>query len=227
MTEAVDTPVKIVDFARLSLFTPTPGVEGQRSRLSFGTRDGNPRITVFTNDPRDTINKGILIAAMNPETFKAFCLLFKQVCESQGEIKHYVECYGSRWENNVKVENRVLTSTIWFGKDSDGIIWISIVADGRPKIRFNFKMSDWHNIYMNGVQIDEATASKLEALSKLDLVETLVKDQIVKTAEHRTIRGPQNTNPQQKGGFQNQQQKQAPAPAEQKKPEPAFEDFDF
>lgn len=197
MSEATTNQVKIVDFSRLSLYTSTPGVEGKRSRMSFGARDGNPRITVFTNDPRDTIAKGVISAAMNPETFMVFVNRFKNIVRSTTEVKDRIDCYGSRWENNKKVEDRVLLSTIWFGRDAEGIIWISVVADGRPKIRFDFRMSDWHHVYVDGKQIDEATASAFEAGSKIHLIESAMTEQILKNLGHKTIRGQQPQEDQQ------------------------------
>lgn len=177
--------IKILDFDKLQMWTPTPGAPGKRAKLGFSIRDGNPRITVFTNDPKDTINKGIIYAAMNPETFFAFLALFEKVIKSQEEVKTKIDCFGTRWENDKPTKERILISELYFGRTAEGIVWISLVAENRPKIKFDFKISDFHGIFRgDGKQISEAESSQLEALAKLGLLRTIYSNMIAKAIEN-------------------------------------------
>jgi hypothetical protein len=185
--------IKILDFDKFQMWTPTPGAEGKRAKLGFGIRDGNPRITCFTNDPKDTISKGIIYAAMNPETFFAFLTMFEKVIKSTGEVKNKIDCFGMRWENDKPTKDRILISELYFGRTADGIIWISLVAENRPKIKFDFRISDFHGIFHgDGTQITEAESSQLEAMAKLGLLRSVYSNMIAKQIENPTPR-PQNT----------------------------------
>ena len=65
------TEEKTYEFKQLEKFTlvtKAPGADGKNSLLLWSSYRGNPRITVFTGVPNDT-GKGVLHAAMNPETF--------------------------------------------------------------------------------------------------------------------------------------------------------------
>lgn len=161
------------NFNKLTMFAKTPGVERGNARLQWGMRDLAPRITVFTNDPNDQgANKGMIYAGFNAETFMIFLELLKQVANSEEvEIRHKIDTYGMRFEDNVRTNDRILVSELWFGKDRDGIIWLSLIAPDRPKIRFNFTISDWHAIYRtDGNRFSEKDASKLAALVTVDIL---------------------------------------------------------
>jgi hypothetical protein len=59
---------------------------------------------------------------------------------------------------------RIHLSDTWIGKDDNGIIWISVVAENRPKIKFEFRISDFHKLFHgNGTALTEAEASELQA----------------------------------------------------------------
>jgi hypothetical protein len=194
MAEAVaaEQP-RIMDFVRFQLWTPTPGAEGKRARLAFGIRDGNPRVTVFTNDPNDKVDKGVIFAGIDPETFFAFLMDFERIVRQNKEDKNKLDCYRSRWENDKPTSDRILGSTLRYGKDADGIVWICLEADNRPKIRFNFKLSEWHAfVKSDGNHISEAEGSVYSALAKIALLRTCYGEAIAKTAA-TTPAGRQNS----------------------------------
>lgn len=192
MTEQTATPeqpIRIIDFERLQMWTPTPGAAGKRAKLAFGIRDGNPRVTVFTNDPNDKINNGIIYAAMNPETFYSFLELFEATIRSKEEIKYKISCFGTRWENDKPTKDKILISDLCFGRDSDGIIWICLVAENRPKIKFEFTISDYHHIYDGaGNQFDKSKASHLEAKAKLAVLRDIYAYAISKNSDVPVVR---------------------------------------
>jgi hypothetical protein len=189
MSEQAEQPIRIQDFERLQMWTPTPGAAGKRAKLSFGIRDGNPRITVFTNDPNDKISSGVIYAAMNPETFYTFLELFGNVVRAKEEIKYKINCFGTRWENDKPTKDKVLISDLCFGRDAEGMIWICVIADNRPKIKFEFNISDYHLLMDgDGKQFDKARASRLEASAKLALLHQVYGIAITKNLENPTPR---------------------------------------
>lgn len=198
MSDQPEQPVRIHDFERLQMWTPTPGAAGKRAKLSFGIRDGNPRITVFTNDPNDKISSGVIYAAMNPETFYMFLKLFGDVVNAKEEVKYKIQCFGTRWENDKPTKDKLLISDLCFGRDAEGMVWICLIADNRPKIKFEFNISDYHLLLDGeGKQFDKPRASRLEAAAKLALLHQVYGIAITKNLENPTPR----PNKDARGGF--------------------------
>ena len=87
------------------------------------------------------------------------------------------------------VTEKFLDSELWFGKDDEGVAFISVISGERPKIKFEFNISDYHKIHRSGNPITKAEASCLQALAVVRLyVEYLlsitvssVKCQLVRT----------------------------------------------
>lgn len=172
-------PAKILDFTRLQLFTPAPNVQNVRSKLSFGFRDGNARITVFTNDPNDTTNKGIIYAGFSPEMFDIFLTLFERVIRSPDEIKHSIDCFTTRYEDNKPTNEKILNAQVWFGKDASKQVWISVTANGRPQIKFTFHVSEWHKFYRpDGTEMDAGEGSAIAAMAHLNLLRQIYGNMI-------------------------------------------------
>ncbi len=158
-------PFKQLD--KFQMFTEAPGVPGKRSRLVWVSYRGNPRITVFTNIPNDA-SKGIINAPMNPETFLVFMDMLESVAKDPNESKFKIDC----WTNAKNPNNpdgprdRILISEVYFGRDDKGIIWISLIAPNRPRIRFSFVVSDFHKIYKgSGEQFTERESSTVQTLA--------------------------------------------------------------
>lgn len=164
--------IQIRDLAKIMMFTDTPGAPGKRSKLTWSERDGAPRITIFTNDPKDQTNKGVIYAPMNPETFYIFVSLFEQAIKGAPDSKYKIDCLTSARDSagNLKQDEKALLSEIWFGKDATGVMWISCVSGSRPKIKFPFKISDYHRIYVNGTALEEAEASCLQATATINIL---------------------------------------------------------
>lgn len=173
MTTETPRPI-IIDLKRVMMFADTPGVEGKRSKLVWSVRDGHPRISVFTNDPKDTTNKGIISAPMNPETFYTFLDLIESSVKADGEIIYKIECLTAKRdaEGKVNYNDKVHVSDAYAGKDANGMVWISLVVPNtnRPKIKFNFKISDYHKIYKGGVPLTESEASCVQATATVNIV---------------------------------------------------------
>lgn len=166
----------INELQKFIMFTPTPGVEGKRSKLVWSVRDGNPRVTVYTNDPKDQIQKGIISCPMNPETFFAFLNMFEDTAQGQSNQKIGIECWTSYKDKEGKYEEKTLLSTLMFGKDEQGMVWLCAISGSRPKIKFEFKISDYHKIIKgDGKSISDAEGSVLQAVAVIRTVRAIVQ----------------------------------------------------
>lgn len=157
---------------KFGMYTDAPGAEGRRSRLVFSSFRGNPRITVFTGIPNDS-GKGVINAPMNPETFLIFLNMLESVAKDSKEAKNKIACdttvKTTDGETQQRNQQRMALSDVFFGKDAEGVMWVSVIAEGRPKIKFEFTVSDFHRIYKgDGTQISKGEASSLQALAMID-----------------------------------------------------------
>lgn len=160
--------VLFLNYPKFDLFAETPDHPGKRSRMAFGTRDGNPRITVFTNVPSDNVNKGVIYAPFTPDVFLSFLDLFEKAIKNGLDTKYKIDCktYARTSDGKTDFENKVVTSQLWFGKDKNGICWICVTAENRPRIPFKFKMSDFHTFHHgDGRPFTEAEGSDIVAMS--------------------------------------------------------------
>ena len=167
-----------LDHRKLNLSAPTPGHQGKFASLIWGFHANNPRITVYTNDPNDAgADKGYgkIAANMDTPTMFAFTNLLNQVIDHEGEVKYKIENKNFIFPGGKRSEKPVVVSETWIGKDAQGVIWLSVSARDRPKIKFEFQPSDFHH-FMNGdgTPFSKAEASKLWARGYVRILENLL-----------------------------------------------------
>ena|ERR1035437_5996166 len=139
-----------LDNDRLVLEAPCPGNPGVTSRLVWAIRKNNPGITIYTNDPADRTektNNGRITANMDCITFSAFLNALEQYASQPEEGRTKIENYETVWAYGKPSESPVLMSETWVGRDKDGVVFISVLAAGRPRIRFNLGFGLMHRIY--------------------------------------------------------------------------------
>lgn len=159
------------EFEKFSMFTPAPGVPNRRSRLVWSSYRGNPRITVFTGVP-DDLEKGVLRAPMNPETFNSLMDKLESLIAAPNETRYILDNFTAPKKEDGTTdmfsEQRIKVSETWIGKDKNGVIWISVRAENRPSIVFKFIMSDFHK-WRNGdgSEFTEAQSSAAQCLGSI------------------------------------------------------------
>lgn len=160
--------VPIRELSRFNMFAPNPANGQRQSRLSWGVRDGNPRITVFTNTQTEKPVDGIITAAMNPETFYIFLSDLNEVAlNGENGTKRKIDCFQGVYGDDGKITNeRILASELYYGKDDNGIVWLSVISGNKPKVKFEFKVSDYHKFYRgNGEALSDKETSQLQTLA--------------------------------------------------------------
>lgn len=141
-----------LDNRKLALFAPCPAKPEVKSSLMWMLVANNPRMVVWTNDPNDTGKSngfGKITANLDMPVFVTYLQMLSDIIEHDGEIRQSIDCLNYTFFTGKRSEKPELVSTIWVGKDKDGIIWTSLVAKNRPKIKFTFGNNDFHH-YMNG-----------------------------------------------------------------------------
>ena len=143
-------PKSPFDLYALTLWTPNPETQGKnasfsidvdlKGMVSFRVRTGNPadKEKGTPNNPGDVIQMRLPIAE-----FEQFQLMFGDMLRNKGEIKYALtEQNWFRFNKETKQRERMDkpkdATELFFGKDSEGIVYVSMVSWNKPKFTFNF-----------------------------------------------------------------------------------------
>ena len=162
-----NTDAKIHDLEQFTLWTETPDKPGFRSRMTFGERNGAPRITVFTN--QEPIK--VVYVGMTPMVFEIFLEQLEKIARGEpGKTLHIVNkdrAPGS----DPKSDNpeMIVRNKLWYGKYNDGIVWLAIEQNNVKTTRFQLLPSPWHSfVKEGGVPLTAAEGSQLYTLALIN-----------------------------------------------------------
>lgn len=168
----------------------TDGDQQKRPKLVFSFRDGNPRITVYTG-----VNgqNGVISFPSDYPTMVACMNLLKDVCKSPPGTKFSVASLTTVYENDKPTKDKRLVSTLYIGKSKEGIVYISVIAESKPKLVFSIKPSPFHAFYDSDKNpIPDSVMSEKIASGIADLVLNIISGvlQAYTEEEYNTLRKP-------------------------------------
>lgn len=177
--------IPISNLTRFDMFgQATSG--NKNPRLNWGIRDGNPRITIFTNDDSDPIANKVIIAAMNPLVTDVLLDKIIEIAKSpELDNKIKLDCDTGVYDQQTRKQiDRKLNSSVLVGKDNEGMVWMTLIAESRPKIKFIFKLSPFHRFYeKDGRELTPAEMSVAMAVSTAkqlkEIFNLYIKDDMV------------------------------------------------
>lgn len=185
MAEVYAENDRIIEIPRMSMFTKPLQGSNRSPRLSWCCLRGNPRITVFLNGPDSLPNKGIISSPMDPTAMEDLLACINKVAESEPGNKPYrMTCWTSpRVDkgNSAVAAEKVLLSEVIIGRDDKGIVWISCQAKDMPKVKFEFRLSDYHEMFIGDQPMSEGEASALHAKSFTKILSTIYPKLIAET----------------------------------------------
>lgn len=130
-----------------SIFAPAIEEGGKQARLSFSFMDGRPRLSLFTNVSTDE-KKGIVSTGFYPEIFYSILDACEGVLNAApGTCINVRNLTSVRNEDGRPTGEKIVSSQLVFGKNDEGILYISLLAQGLTKIKFFFKMSEYHQVF--------------------------------------------------------------------------------
>lgn len=166
---------------RLARFTMWANVQGQdkRAQLVWSMQDGNPKITVFYNNPDI---KYPASSGFGLDTMLMILDAMKRIAAGPSGKTEMVENFMNERDENGKVTGKKKISELYYGKDSEGIVWLGIkdVASPKPNVRFTYVMSDFHNLVRRdgdtSIPMSRSEASERMAICTFDgLRETFLR----------------------------------------------------
>lgn len=193
---------KYADIGRINIWGEELG-NGKRPRLAFGFRDGNPRIIIYTGEqgPQAVITYG-----MDYTNFGYFLETFKSVIEGPDGTKESMDSILPAQDGMPEKNIGVLHA----GKTKDGIVYLSVIAEGKPKLVFTIKSSKFHRYFdASKNPVEESVISKRMAISLYNYlyniaskvaVDYMVEEYTHGPREAATIVGygaPEETKPKQ------------------------------
>lgn len=127
---------KYADLGRLSIWGEELS-NGKRPRMVFGFRDGNPRVIVYTGEQG---TNGVITFGADLLNFGSFLELLKKVIEGPNGEKYSIDSLLPAQEGM----QEKLIGVLHVGKTKEGIIYLSVIAEGKPKLVFTLKTSKYH-----------------------------------------------------------------------------------
>lgn len=170
---------------------------GKSSTLKFNINKNYPRIDVYTNDDNDPKMKEPIRAAMDQPSFFLFLVLLEKAAHSKEEFEETIENKGHTFFGGKRSEKPEVLSRLTVGKDDKGVVYITVSAKGRPKIKFPLLPTNWNNLVdiKTGEKIGDSKASHFTALAWKEMLTQLVGTYLVTDFEE--VEAPQQ---QQQGG---------------------------
>jgi hypothetical protein len=188
-----------LDNSKLSL--QCPNAAGKLATLKWGLKKNNPQLTVWTNEPNDTKDYGKIVGSTDTPHFYAFLEMVRSAALSVGECRFSIDCKNHTWANNKRSETPVVTARLVCGKDEQGCVFISVVAHGRPNLKFVLAPNTWHSFRdAGGNEMPAAEASKFFALGLVKAIEKIMAN--VQVTEYVEPEPPKQGGYGQGGGGQ-------------------------
>jgi len=163
-------PLPKTAFDEMKLRLSGPQQEGARRppNLKVAVIRNNPRIDVFTNIEGDRDN-GRISAPM--EALTMFALITKVEDIAMGPPDVQVKIAN---KTGAPGQQKILSHTV-VGKDKEGRVFISVIAQDRPRIKFLFLPSDWHEMaHKDGTPYDQAELSTVYARAWAKMMAELI-----------------------------------------------------
>lgn len=137
-----------------------------KPRLQVSFRDGLPRLTVYTG--LDMPN-GIITFPCDHATFFGILELWETVVKGEPGISYEVTSNTMKWENGERTNEKITVSTLHIGKNKDGVNFLAVIAQDRPKIVFPIKGADFHG-FINSSDKSEIKPSVVSDLVTMGLI---------------------------------------------------------
>lgn len=132
------------DIGKIVIWADGEGInnDSKRPRMTLSFRDGNPRIVVNTGEPGVV---GMINFPMDPLTFGAVLETLRDIVTAEPGTRWTIDSLGSVWENDKPTDALRTVSVLHIGKTKDGIIYLCLIEETKPKIVFPLKSSKYHN----------------------------------------------------------------------------------
>lgn len=196
MKEQVDTQRinKTIRFIPLNLVCEYTKEDGTKDYglMSWSIKNGYPRVSVNTTGVRtESIDYTKLITA----PFDYINLLsalddFEKVIASEKDTIRRVDCLNNRFKDGKRTDEIYVQATVYFIKDKEGIIYISVLEQGKQKLKFKVVPKGYVRFYDDAGNVidNEGERSKRFSLKYLQVLRMLMEDELKIDAKFQSIK---------------------------------------
>lgn len=188
--------VRVIRFTPVSLRT---NYDDTFATLVWSVRMGYPRVTVFLDNDKfnkDKIDYSKQIkATFDHIKLKVFLKQADKVIKSEKSVEYGVKSKNNEYSNGERTNNIVLQSTLFLGKDDDGMIYLKLVEPGKKMVRFELGMDNKYIVLVKPDGQDLDDKSKLSALYATEYIDTLrllLDEEVKKFAKVTEVNAPIN-----------------------------------
>lgn len=115
---------------------------GKRSRMILSFRDGNPRMVVYTGGMGA---ESIINFPADMATLTSIMSTFKEIAQKKEPgYKEIIESLTTVYKDDKPTNEKRVLSKLYIGKSKEGIMYMSLVSENRPKLIFTFIPSLYH-----------------------------------------------------------------------------------
>ena len=166
----------ILDDPKLKLYAAPVEGSTRAPALSWGVGErGNPRITVYTNDPNASKDNATIQAKFDMPNFFVFLNQFEDVISGTGKSMEGMRNSGHTFFGGKRSERPETLSTALVGREDSGKIFIQVGTRNSPRIKFYLMPSNWHHLIDHaGNALSEERASTLMARGYLDTLRMVI-----------------------------------------------------
>lgn len=190
-TQRINKSIRFIPLNLLSEYTKEDGTKDY-GLMSWSIKNGYPRVSVNTTGVRsDVVDYTKLITA----PFDYINLLsalddFKDVINSEKDCIRRVDCLNNKFVDGKRTDEIYVQATVYFIKDKEGVIYISVIEQGKQKLKFKVAAKGYVRFYdAQGNVIDnEGEKSKRFALKYLDVLKMLMEDELKIDAKYQSIK---------------------------------------
>lgn len=191
--------VQYVKYAPLTLKVSYNDESNDFGVLTFATRNDYPRFVVYTKNKRPQGERfdydTMITATYDLVNFETFLGYMEQSIDLKNDEELSLDCYNTKYVNNQRTDDIAIQATARVGKSSKGVIYLSITAEGKRKVKFpllpNEKYMKFKDTQGN-VITDKAVLSKMYMTSYIKVLKKLLYKGVDKFA---IAKQPQRAKP--------------------------------
>ena len=188
--------VKMVSLSSLNINVDFGSGDGKYAQLTWGIRNGYPRLTVFTDSGGDKNVKfdydSMITAPFDYISMGVMVDQFVLLIDAPNGTKSQIGCYNPKFVDGQKTNEIALQATVEIGKDAAGVMYIAVLATGKKRVKFDIKPKDnskWHKFYKGDDLItDPGELSKIYARSYIEQARRLLTHHMILDTSKETVK---------------------------------------
>ncbi len=167
-----------LELDKLALYTKPASANDRTAKLVWSVVFNHPRLTLFTNK-KELENKengwGRIIARLDILVAQSIIESLRSMVDAEPGTRMVIKNINYPINEGKRSETPVHVNDVILGKDKEGLIWISVVEENKPNIKFNIIFSDYHELFHgDGTAFTAKESSELATKAYCNILEKML-----------------------------------------------------